>query len=119
MIFEVLQDGTKNGNVWLRAVLPDGRLILGEVTREALSDSCEPPQEQLSAADLIMLATSNQPILSEALAAKVAAGEAVTPKPGDWPRVTLRNGELRAAGITLSPSVLNSRFGWADRVGRF
>jgi hypothetical protein len=120
MRFQVDRAGIKDEAVWLLGQDEEGRPILGAVTREALEDDSEPAQSNLSSDQLILLAAHNEDLLSQVLADKFAAGEAVVPKPGDLPRVFIRTGDLRELGRTLSASVLQSSAGWADpRSGRF
>jgi hypothetical protein len=116
MQFEVLQDGLRYDSVWLWG--QNGRdVILGAISHEALQDDCDPPQSGLTQDQLIALATANVVELSRVLAAKVAAGEAFIPKPGDRPRVFLRTGDLPRAGVKLSASCLGMattrRLAWA------
>ncbi len=112
MQFEILQE-SKDDCVWLWG--REGReVVLGAVTREVLEDDTSPPQTNLTHAQCVLLAQGNKEILSKVLTAKIKAGYAVTPKPGDRPRVTLRSGDVLAAGVKLSGSVLDAEFRWID-----
>jgi hypothetical protein len=109
--FEVLPNGPTNESVWLWA--EDGRdVILGAVSREAIQDDAEPPQTNLSYEQRVLLASANVEEIATVLRRKIAAGEAFRPNPGDRPRVEIRSGELRQAGVTLKTTVLGMPFKW-------
>ncbi len=90
-----------------------GKVVLSAISCEALEDDAEPVQRRLSHDQLVTLASANVEAIGRVLNAKLDAGEAITPAPGDRPRVVLRCGDLRAAGEKLSASILTAPpFGW-------
>ena len=109
--FEVLPNGPDNESVWLWGV--DGRqVILGAVSREAIQDDAQPPQTNLSHEQRVLVASANVADIAALLQRKIAAGEAFRPHPEARPRVEIRSGELRRAGVTLRTDVLAMPFKW-------
>lgn len=110
MQFEV--DRFWNESVWLWG--QDGhRIVLGGVTREALEDDTESSMHNLTPNQLMTLARANIKAINQVLNVKLDAGQVVTPPTPERPRVILRSGDFRAAGVTLSATILGIEFIWA------
>jgi len=109
--FEILQHGPDNESVWFWGY--DGReVILGAVSREAIEDDTDIPQTNLTHQQRLSVAAANVEEITSVLRRKIAAGEATRPSPGERPRVVVRSGELRRAGVVLKTSVLNMTHSW-------
>ena len=119
MQFDVVQDRTPDGDVWLLAD-SKGTRVLGIVTSEALEDDSDPPQRNLTSLQKLVLATANKEAIGEVLTAKVVAGQLETHANSSLPAAIIRTGDLARARRPLRTSVLNASYSLTDvRTGMY
>jgi hypothetical protein len=118
MKFQVIREN-HGGDVWLFGE-SGGRVVLGVLTREAIEDDTDPPQTGLTQPQCLLIADANIDVLSAYLSKQIDGPLLVAAQRPERPRVTIRTGDLKAAGIRLSTRILSQpEMNWVDmRSGR-